>query len=241
MQRRLIVLDSNQRINQDDNDGSIYQFRLNNKIMLDGILRLEQFIFQNSQYVFSLEKKSNKFIYSDDNNTVTVTFEGKFDNTDSFVKRFNEVMVSYGLNIRITYISYLYEFKIQHLDGTVFKIEEYYEKGKFKNLLGLGDTEGSNVYTNTNVPKLFSQNLIYITLPDVGYYTTIAKDSKPYTFIVLSQPGFEVVANYNNTFANEFNVSNRELDEITIRILDDDGFTFVNNKGNANFKIIMSY
>ena len=71
----------------------------------------------------------------------------------------------------------------------------------------------ANNYTNISVPKLFSQSYIYITLPEIGICSTYPKNSKPFTFLVLSQPGFEVVSYINNTFANEFYVSNKELDE----------------------------
>ena len=49
------------------------------------------------------------------------------------------------------------------------------------------------------------------------------------------------MSNINNMFANEFYTSNKELDELTIRIHDADGLPFVNNKGDANFTIILSY
>ena len=87
------------------------------------MLKLEQFIFQNSQYVFSPEKKSDKFIYTEDGNLpITINIKGMFDNTDTFVKYFNEIMSSNGIRIRMTYVSRLYEIKIQHLDGTNFSL-----------------------------------------------------------------------------------------------------------------------
>ena len=93
MQRKLLVLDSKYRINPEDKDGSEYKFKLNGNIKIKGKIRLEQFIFQNSQYVFSQEKNTNKFIYSDeDTEDKVIEFLGKFDNTDNFVKRFNKVM-----------------------------------------------------------------------------------------------------------------------------------------------------
>ena len=62
------------------------------------MLKLEQFIFQNSQYVFSPEKKSDRFIYTEDGNLpVTINIKGMFNNTDSFVKYFNEVMSGNGI------------------------------------------------------------------------------------------------------------------------------------------------
>ena len=59
-----------------------------------------------------------------------------FDNTDTFVKGFNEVMSTNGHGIRMTYVSYLYEIKIQHLDETNFSLEEYYNDGTFTGLIG---------------------------------------------------------------------------------------------------------
>ena len=58
---------------------------------------------------------------------------------------------------------------------------------------------------------------------------------------MLSKPGFEIVSNINNTFANEFYVKDKDIDEFSVRIHDSDGLPFVNNKGNANFIIILSY
>ena len=54
--RQLLVLDSKFRTNPEDKDHS-YKFKLNGRIRFDGMIRLEQFIFQNSQYVFSSEKR----------------------------------------------------------------------------------------------------------------------------------------------------------------------------------------
>ena len=79
---------------------------------INGTIRLEKFIFQNSQYVFSKEKKSNKFIIAAESVYKEVTIEGIFDNTDTFVKKFNEIMNSQSLPIRISYSNILYEIKI---------------------------------------------------------------------------------------------------------------------------------
>ena len=82
-------------------------------------------------------------------------------------------------------------------------------------------------------------------MPELGTYSITTKginsSSKPYTYLVVSKPGFEIVANINNTFANEFYVNDRDVDEISVRIHDSDGLPFVNNKGNANFIIVLSY
>ena len=63
--RQLLVLDSKFRTNPEDKDHS-YKFKLNGRIKFNGMIRLEQFIFQNSQYVFSSEKKTDKFIYTEE-------------------------------------------------------------------------------------------------------------------------------------------------------------------------------
>ena len=68
-QRQLLVLDSKFYTNPEDKDHS-YKFKLNGRIRFDGMIRLEQFIFQNSQYVFSSEKKSDKFIYTEEGQTL---------------------------------------------------------------------------------------------------------------------------------------------------------------------------
>jgi len=105
--------------------------------------------------------------------------------------------------------------------------------------------QGANVYINVDTPKLFSQRLIYVSIPELGTYSIITKgissSSKPYTYLVLSKPGFEIVSNINNTFANEFYVKYKDIDELNVRIHDSDGLPFVNNKGNANFIIVLSY
>jgi len=168
-----------------------------------------------------------------------------FDNTDTFVY-FNKVMSSNGHGVRMTYVSYLYEIKVQHLVGTNFSLEEYYDDGTFTDLIGFNRlNQGSSYYINIDTPKLFSQRLIFISISELGTYSIttrgISSSSKPYTYIVLSKPGFEIVANINNTFANEFYVKDKEIDEFNVRIHDSDGLPFVNNKGNANFIIVLSY
>ena len=55
---------------------------------------------------------------------MTINLKGMFDNTDSFVKHFNEVMTGAGIR-RMKYIASLYELQIQHLDGINFSLEEY--------------------------------------------------------------------------------------------------------------------
>jgi len=251
-QRQLLVLDSKFRTNPEDKD-HLYKFKLNAKIRFNGNIKLEQFIFQNSQYVFSAEKKSDKIIYTEEGGLpMTINLKGTFDNTDAFVKGFNETMSNNGIQIRMKYTASLYEFQIQHLNGINFSLNDYYDvaneehNGSFLSLIGFGKTnQGSNVYTNINTPKLFSQRLIFISLPELGTYSIATKgiysSSKPYTYIVLSKPGFEIVANINNTFANEFYVNGRDIDELSVRIHDSDGLPFVNNKGNANFIIVLSY
>ena len=211
------------------------------------MIKLEQFIFQNSQYVFSSEKKSDRFIYTEEGEEpITVNMKGMFDNIDTFVKRFNEIMMGGEIRIRMLYTTHLYEIKIQHLDGVNFSLDEYYNDGTFMDLIGFKRlNEGTNVYTNINTPKLFSQRLIFISMPELGTYSINTKginsSSKPYTYLVVSKPGFEIVANINNTFANEFYVNDRDIDELSVRIHDSDGLPFVNNKGNANFIIVLSY
>ena len=130
-QRHLLVLDSKFRVNPEDKE-HLYKFKLNARIRFNGNIKLEQFIFQNSQYVFSSEKKSDRFIYTEEggeNNSlpVTINLKGTFDNTDAFVKGFNETMSSNGIQIRMKYTASLYEFQIQHLDGINFSLNDYYD------------------------------------------------------------------------------------------------------------------
>ena len=143
------------------------------------------------------------------------------------------------------YTPHLYEIKILHNTGLNFTFKEFYLDGTFMNLLGFNRINtGSNTYTNLNIPRLFSQTLIYITLPELGVYNTYTKDSKPYPFVIASQPGFEIVANFNSTFENVFHVSNKDLDEITVQIRDNLGMSYINNinnKGDTNFIMILSY
>ena len=141
-----------------------------------------------------------------------------FDNTDSFIKYFNELMSNDGIRIRMTYISSLYEIKIQHLDGINFSLAEYYDNGTMMELIGFKKlNQGANVYTNVNTPKISSQRLIYISIPELGTYSITTKglssSSKPYTYLVLSKSGFEIVSNINNTFANEFYVKDKDIDD----------------------------
>ena len=155
--RQLLVLDSHFRTNPEDKD-HLYKFKLNARIKFNAMIKLEQFIFQNSQYVFSSEKKSDKFIYTEEGeDPVVINLKGMFDNTDSFVKYFNEIMSNNSIRIRMTYISALYEIKIQHLDGINFSLGDYYDDGIFMDLIGFKKlNQGNNVYTNVNTPKLFS-------------------------------------------------------------------------------------
>ena len=241
MQKQLLILESKYRTNTQDTNGSEYKFKLKSNVNINGTVRLEQFIFQNSQYTFSADKKSDKFVFTSNTGIpTTITIQGKFDTIDDFVKRFN--ILTAGLNITMIYTSYLYEIKITHTQGLNFSLSEYYDDGTFMSLIGYNKVnQGLNTYTNNDTPKLFSQNLIYITIPELGCYNVTTKDSRPFTFAVLSQQGFEVVANINNTFANSFYVSNKNLDELTVRICSSDGLSFINNKGNANFVMILSY
>ena len=149
--RQLLVLDTKFRTNPEDKD-HLYKFKLNGRIRFDGMIKLEQFIFQNSQYVFSSEKKTDKFIYTEDtNDPVVINLKGMFDNTDTFVKYFNEIMSNNDIRIRMTYIASLYEIKIQHLDGINFSLGEYYDDGTMMELIGFKKlNQGANVYTNVN-------------------------------------------------------------------------------------------
>ena len=241
MQKQILILDSKYRTNFEDTDGQEYKFKLTKNIKFNGYVRLEQFLFQNSQYVFSNQKRSDKFIYTDYQGNITIiTLQGKFDTTNDFVKRFNELTST--LNIKMQYTPYLYEFQIQHLNGNIFNLSEYYDDGIFMQLIGFNKVnQGSNVYTNINIPKLFSQSLTYIAIPEFGTLNAITLNSIPYTFTVLSQQGFEIVSNINNTFDNSFYVSDKNLDELTVRIKGSDGLPFVNNKGNANVILVLSY
>jgi len=244
MQKQLLVFDSQFRTNIEKTDGDEYEykFKLNKSIQINGPVHLEQFIFQNSQYVFNSEKKSNKFIYTDNNGIETIiTIEGKYETIDDFVKQFNKL--TQALNIKMIYTSYLYEIKIPHLNGSAFSLSEFYDlDGTFMKLIGFNKVNhGQNVYSNMNTPKLFSQSLISVSIPEFGTYNTITQGSKPYTFLVLSQQGFEIVANINTTFSNTFYVSNKNLDELTTKIRDSDGLPFVNNKGNANAILVLNY
>jgi hypothetical protein len=240
MNRQLLVLDSRYRTNPEETNGFVYKFKLNKNLKISGSIRLEQFIFQNSQYVFSEQKKTNKFRYTNTSGSKVVTIEGTFDTADAFVKRFNEVMVSEALQIRLIYATYLYEIRIQHLNGLTFQLDEI-PGGSFLDLLGFPTTlRQSSSYSNTKVPKLFAQSMIYISIPELGTYSTVMKGSKGYTFLVLSKPGFEITSN-SIQVSNEFYVGSKELDELTVQIRGDDGTAFINNKGNANFIIVLSY
>ena len=241
MQRQLLILESKYRTNPQDTNGSEYKFKLKTNINVNGTVRLEQFIFQNSQYTFSSDKKSDKFIFTDNAGIpTTITIQGKFDTIDDFVKRFN--ILTDDLNIKMEYTPYLYEIKIMHKQAQTFSLSEYYNDGTFMNLIGYNKVnQGQSSYSNIDTPKLFSQNLIYISIPELGMYNVTTKDSRPFTFAVVTQQGFEVVSNINNTFANSFYVSNKNLDELSVRICSSDGLSFVNNKGNANFVMIISY
>ncbi len=77
-----------------------YRFKLNKRIHLNGIIRLEQFVFQNLQYTFSQEKKTNKFFI--DNTEYEIL--GKFDTVDVFVKHFNTL----NPNIKMVYYPHLF-------------------------------------------------------------------------------------------------------------------------------------
>ena len=79
--------------------------------------------------MFSSEKKTDKFIYTEEGEEGnprdhTINLKSMFDNTDSFVKYFNELMSNNDIRIRMTCISALYEIKIQHLDGVNFSLGE---------------------------------------------------------------------------------------------------------------------
>ena len=107
-----------------------------------------------------------------------------------------------------------------HNQDQTFGPSEYYTDGTFMSLIGYNKlNQGQNTYTNTDTQKLLSQNLIYTTIPELGCYNVTTKDSKPFTFAVLTQQGFEVLANTNNKFVNSFYIRNKNLDELTVRIV----------------------
>ena len=58
--------------------------------------------------------------------------------------------------------------------------------------------QGSNFYTNVDTPKLFSQRLIFISMPELGTYSITAKgintSSKPF----IPRPTENVAYVYNN-------------------------------------------
>ena len=57
----------------------------------------------------------------------------------------------------MTNISALYEIKIQHLDGLIFSLSDYYDDGIMMSLIGFKKlNQGAYVYTNVNTPKLFN-------------------------------------------------------------------------------------
>lgn len=237
--KRIFILDSKNRTNIEETSGSEYKFKLNTKIKINGYVTLEKFIFQNSQYTFSEEKNSNKFIYTNsDNVSYNITIEGKFDNIDAFVKNFNDTMQTH--NIKMIYTSYKYEIKIQHQQGSNFKLEDLPE-GTFMSLIGYKKiNQGQSLYTNDNVPLLFTQELIYISISELGTYEARTVGSNPFTFVVVSQPGFQIATNTNDNFENKF-YAVKDIDEITVKIRDSNGQVFVNNKGNSNFIMILSY
>ena len=76
-QKQLLVLDSKYRTNAENTDGDAFKFKLTKNIKINGLVRLEQFLFQSSQYVFSSEKKSNKFIYTDSQGLLTTVTLGR--------------------------------------------------------------------------------------------------------------------------------------------------------------------
>ncbi len=102
-----------------------YKFKLNKRIQLNGTIRLEQFVFQNSQYTFSEEKMTNKFFI--DNTEYEIL--GKFDTVDAFVKLFNTL----NPNIKMEYFPHLFEMRIQSLKGVPFELND---NGRFLSLLG---------------------------------------------------------------------------------------------------------
>ena len=77
----------------------------------------------------------------------------------------------------MTYTTALYEIKIQHLDGVNFSLGDYYDEGNsLMDLIGFKKlNQGANVYTDVNTPKLFSQSLIYISIPELGTYSITTK------------------------------------------------------------------
>ncbi len=78
----------------------------------------------------------------------------------------------------------------------------------FLNLLGFaGPLTGSVAYVSTGVPKLVSKHILYISIPDIGSDNTQANNSRPFTFLVVADPGLQTVMNTNDTFDNKFMVS----------------------------------
>jgi hypothetical protein len=153
VKRKYLVLDSKYRTNKEDTSGYEYKFKLNRNVKINGNIKLENFIFQNSQYTFSVENKSNKFIF----NNIPITLNGTFSDIDSFIRVFNDTMQMH--NIQIIFSKHLYEIKVQSKTGSLFSFNEYYDGGNFMQLLGFDQiNEGYTFYTNKHIPRLFSQS-----------------------------------------------------------------------------------
>lgn len=244
MVRKQILLDSRYNLSPDVNNKG-YSFKFDKVIeMSAGELRIENFIFQNSEYVFSSanERKTERFIFQNvtqDGPLYDFTIKGTFADANSFLSKFNSLLTSH--NVKMTYNAEELEFKIFHTGGDVFKFSDYYDDGKFMEMLGFEHTnEGANFYVNTKIPKLFSTQNLFIYMDEIGAYDGQVVGIQPYTFVIQTKPSFETIINNNETYAFPlaFPLSIKNL---TIHLKNDSGLSFSNVKSNANFKMVLSY
>ena len=240
--RSILLLDSRNKINN-DSDGYEFRFKLNKYIDMKGKVKIESFVFQNSEYVFSSKNKSDKFVFENlttETGPIIVCITGTFTDATSFVQKFNSLMSIY--NVKMTYTPELYEFKVMHTGGNLIRFDDFYgESGNFMTLIGFQTTNtGSSFYTNTRIPKMFSYQNIFIYIPEFGTYDCYTSGSKPFTFLIHSKPSFETVIKNNETYSYELRKP-ITVGELTVQLRNDSGHTFLNAKEDINFKLVLSY
>ena len=104
-------------------------------------------------------------IYTEEGNgPITINIKGMFDNTDTFVKYFNEVMSNNATRIRMLYTAHLYEIRIQHHDGNNFTLEEYYDDGTFTELIGFNRLNQVVIFRPMLILQSFSHKDSYLFL-----------------------------------------------------------------------------
>ena len=232
-------------------DSFQFKFTLNNTITIKEKVVLERFFFQNIQPQFSEALRINKFIIETlDEGAGTIAqniviLEGYYPSVNDLVSKMNQLLIP--INIQITYSASLWEFTLTYI-GTnpniKFKLLEYNKDYEALALFGFSPSETyEKVQRSTKTPRLYAKTILYIKIDELGTYQNFVKSQRPFTFCILAQNGQEIHFTSQNDYDNTFylNGLEREINTITISLLNADGLPIKPMKLDGNMTCVLSY